>query len=300
MQSVDELVSAIAANLQRLLAEFAEDGKFGVPLPPSDIPPGTNPELLMAYYSGVIDAASTLRKDATAAAVAAKQLEETRRDGQTLVQARREDTQTALDNARRDADRSAEAALIKSVHDGYITVASGALDRAMKRAEFLTTVVAGIAGVYTTLLGLVYGISDRAKPLPPRALWPVVFLALALGFSVVYTSFIRRSGERRRLLPTGSGGLIPQMRLETFFEWTFAGVLQRGWALRLSVVSFACGIALLPLPFITLSSGWATVAVVVAGGALVTAGIAELILFLRRSGRRAEDEVPNAQLTRYL
>jgi hypothetical protein len=38
-------------------------------------------------------------------------------------------------------------------------------------------------------------------------------------------------------------------------EWTFAGVLARSWALRTAVVCFGLGVALLPLPFVTIADG---------------------------------------------
>ena len=35
-------------------------------------------------------------------------------------------------------------------------------------------------------------------------------------------------------------------RLRTFFDWTFAGVLERAWALRLSVISLGIAVTFLP------------------------------------------------------
>src|SRR4051812_2919519 len=80
---------------------------FGVPPPPDDAPADAEVELVKAYYAGVVDAASALRKDATAASVAARDLREKRADTSLETERKRDDAALAVANARIDADREA-------------------------------------------------------------------------------------------------------------------------------------------------------------------------------------------------
>lgn len=72
-----------------------------------------------------------------------------------------------------------------------------------------------------------------------------------------------------RPLVTGIGGTIAEDRLALFVEWVMSGVVSRAWALRLSVISLAVGVLLLPLPFLDLS-GDEAVGILVVGVAVVT------------------------------
>jgi hypothetical protein len=63
------------------------------------------------------------------------------------------------------------------------------------------------------------------------------------------------------------------MRLITFMRWSFAGVLERAWALHAGIVSFGVGIATLPLPFISMKGIWQVIILVVGVGVVaITAG----------------------------
>ena len=73
-----------------------------------------------------------------------------------------------------------------------------------------------------------------------------MFLGISLVLSAYYMSFLRSKTITVALLPSGIGGTLSEQRLRTFFDWTFAGVLERAWALRLSVISL--GIASHPSP----------------------------------------------------
>jgi len=176
----------------------------------------------------------------------------------------RDDTAETLRAARLDADRAAEVALVKSLHDAYVDVTKQSFDRSLKRSESVTTTIGAISGTYTTLLGLVYAVGD-GKPLEPRAVVPVLFLGAALLLASIYAAFLKRGGIQAQLLPSGIGGTVAEDRLRTFLTWTVAGVLQRAWALRSSLVAFGLGIALMPLPFVDVSNSTATMAGAFAG-----------------------------------
>jgi hypothetical protein len=240
---------------------------------PPDAPSDVAPELYKQRFQKQLDIAETIevtREDTGLAVENArtdKVLEvENARDDKVLEVANaredkvlevanaREDKATEVMEARVDADRAAETALLKSVHDAYIEVTKGTLDRSVARAQFLTATIGAVATTYTTLLGVNFAVAN-SKPAPGRALIPVLFLGLALGLAALYVAFLRRTASDRQLLPTGIGGDVAEERLKTFMAWTFAGVLNRAWAIRTSIVAFAVGIAVLPLPFVEISSG---------------------------------------------
>ncbi len=182
-----------------------------------------------------------------------KTVEVTRENTELALQNSRQDTDKAVENARMDADRTAETALLKSIHDAYITVIQGTLDRSVTRAQFLTATIGAIATTYTAVLGVNYAVGS-GKPAPGRAIIPVLALGVAFVLASIYVAYLSPKARRRQLLPSAVGGTVTaERRLVTFMEWTFAGVFDRAWALRGSVVAFAIGIALLPLPFLEIT-----------------------------------------------
>jgi hypothetical protein len=203
------------------------------------------------------------------------------------------ETRIAVRDARVDADLAAETALVQSVHDAYLRVCEASLDRSLKRAEFLTATIGTISTAYTGLLALVYGIGDKQTPLAARALIPVLFLGAALVFAAFYAAFLRRKVVRRDLLPTGVGGTLAQDRLRTFNAWTFAGVLERAWALRTSLVCFGIGVALLPIPFVDVSDSESFVIGAAGAAVAVVWGLVEHLNH-RKATRAAEAKSPEA------
>jgi hypothetical protein len=160
---------------------------------------------------------------------------------------------TALEPAPPDA--AAETDLRSAIHSAYIEAAKGKLDRVASAASFVTTAAGAIGTIYTGLLALVYSVaSTPARPLPARGLAPAVFLALAFFFSVLNIAFIRSSGERRRILPVAETWRAQEARLVTYLLWIEAGATRRAWALRVAVVCLGAAVALLPLPFVSLSA----------------------------------------------
>jgi hypothetical protein len=253
---------------------------------PSNLSPALTDELQKARYQKQLDIAETVQiaRQDTAASVestriaAALAVENARADTELSVENARVDTAEAVENARIDkarevmearvdADRAAEVALLQSVHDGYIEVCKASLDRSLTRATFLVTAITGVSTVYTTLLGVAYAVGTKQK-LPARAMLPVVFLGVALVCAAIYVAFLHGQARERELLPSSVGGDIPEERLKTFMEWSFAGVLDRAWAIRTAIVAFAIGIMLLPLPFVAVS-GFASLVLAGVGVALI-------------------------------
>jgi hypothetical protein len=258
------------------------DISFEVPLPgiPPDAPSDVAKELYKERYQKQLDIAQTVEVTRHDTAVA---LENTRRDKTLEVNNAREDKMVALTEARRDADRTAETALLKAVHDAYIDVTKGSLDRSVSRAQFLTATIGAVSTAYTAFLGVRFAVASN-KPAPARGLVPVVFLGLALALAALYVAFLSRRAARRRLLPTGIGGVVAEERLKIFMEWTFAGVAARAWALRTGIVAFAVGIAELPLPFISIPSTTENVVVVVGAAVVLAWGAGEALVWYRQRG----------------
>jgi hypothetical protein len=164
--------------------------------------------------------------------------------------------QAALAASREDTDWAVDAALVKSLHDAYITVTQSSIDRSLTRINVVTASIGAVTTIYTALLALVYAAkSDSGKQLSGVALVPAVFLGLALFLVTVYAAMFRNSSsEREPLLPSGiGGGTIVQDRLQTFMKWCFATIGARTWALHAGIVSMGVGVATLPLPFIKTS-----------------------------------------------
>jgi len=208
-------------------------------------------------------------------------LDNTRWDTQHTLDNARWDTQHTLDNARwdtflalrhsrEDAAAAVEATLLGAVHGGYLTIAQGSLDRAVQRATYVTTAAGAVATLYTGILGLRF--TSGQPSLPTRSLIPALFIGAAVAFSTFYMAFLRGSTRRQELLPSGLGGNIAETRLLDFMEWSFGGVLARAWSLRLSVISLALGLALLPIGFVQLSTS--------ATWALSLAAVALLVLWI--------------------
>jgi hypothetical protein len=153
-----------------------------------------------------------------------------------------------------DRALSQEPELRAAIHAAYIEVQKGKIERSYRAADFVTRAAGTIATIYTGLLALVYSVSTNPpRPLPARGIAPAIFLALAFFFSVVNVGFIRRSGKRVDILVEAESWKDQQIRLNRFLQWIDRGAMQRAWALRAGVVCLGAGVALLPLPFISLS-----------------------------------------------
>jgi hypothetical protein len=177
------------------------------------------------------------------------------------------------------AARKADQDLVAAIHTAYLDVAKGSLDRAIQRGNTLTAAATVIATADSGLLALRFS-ADKGQPLPAYGFASLIFLAISMLCNGIYAAFLSREQKNLslgELLPSAVGTTeIRQQRLTTFFQWTFAGVLARSWALRTGVVSLGLAIALIPLPFAT--RNWATIAIGVAGVVLALWLIGEALL----------------------
>jgi hypothetical protein len=146
--------------------------------------------------------------------------------------------QLEVEDRRRDAFLSA-----------YLAVAQATLDRMLKRAETLATVVVAVATIYGSILGVAFSIKDGA-PLPWIGLVPAVILGASLVCVAVYLGSTNKGEMTGRALAAGSGPRADQKRLNTFVEWVNSVALNRACALNASVILLAVGIMCFPLPFI--------------------------------------------------
>ena len=216
----------------------------------------------------------------------------------TALEASRADVQTAHNASRGDADRAAEAALVKSLHDAYISVTQSSIDRSLTRTNVVTASISAVITIYTGLLALVYAAkSGSGRPLTAAAIIPALFLGLALLLVTVYAAMFKNSSsERGPLLPTGVGGQLVEYRLTTFMEWCFATVGARAWALHAGIVSLGWGVVSLPMPFVTLTGKEQAAILIV--GLLAVGGTAAVTAYLDRrrrgDGGGAEPAPPEA------
>jgi hypothetical protein len=178
-------------------------------------------------------------------------LDNSRWDTRHTLENTRWDSYLALKRGREDTALAVDSTLLEAVHNGYVTVTQGSLDRAVQRATYVTTAAGAVATLYTAILAARFSASH---PPSARSIIPALFVGGAVAFSTWYMAFLRGHTRKQNLLPAGSGGNIAETRLLDFMEWTFSGVLARAWSLRLSVISLALGLALLPIGFIQLST----------------------------------------------
>jgi hypothetical protein len=163
----------------------------------------------------------------------------------------------------------------KAIHAAYIEVHKGKIDRTAAAATFVTTAAGAIGTLYTGLLALAFSVeATPAKPLPARGLVPAIFLALAFFFSVLRIGFVKRSGTHTHILGPAETWEGQELRLLQFMYWVDRGALARAWSLRISVVCLGAAVALLPLPFLSLST-WAAAVFI----GVVTAVVALYIAF---------------------
>jgi hypothetical protein len=177
-----------------------------------------------------------------------------------------------------------EADLRVAIQQAYLDTAKAKLDRTAAAADFVTKAAGGIGTVYTGLLALAYSVSSTTPhPLPARALAPAILLAAAFLLSVVNASFIRSTSHSFNPLPVAETADDQAARLIAFLTWIERRASRRLWALRSAVVALGASVILLPLPFISLSSGWLTALIAVT---MSTVGL-YLLVELALQGRAA-------------
>ena len=158
--------------------------------------------------------------------------------------------QDAEDIDSRKAGWAYDYAVREVLHNAYVDVIKGAIDRSQSRAQYIQTAAAAISTAYAAILALSFKADGTAAhPLPARGIVPTFFLGLAIAFSAIYLSYIGRGSSVPG--PSAGASLIEneERRLETFVAWASLPILARIYFLQAAVISLAVGIALLPIVY---------------------------------------------------
>src|SRR5919204_1191413 len=129
------------------------------------------------------------------------------------------------------------------------SVAHGSIDRTRAGAATVQTAAAAIAALYTSLLGVVFSVTNN--PLPSRGVIPVLFLGLAILASTGYLAYLTRAASIRLLEAKPSQFEREAERARSLILWTRKACEHNAYLLQLSVVALGFGLAFLPAPFIS-------------------------------------------------
>ena len=193
-------------------------------------------------------------------------------------------------------------AMLQAVHNGYIEVAKGSIDRSIQRADFLQKVAAAIASVYTGVLALSFvssiGENEKGIILPVTGIIPAVFLGISFFLAAIYISFVTNApavkGEKSDGSLTGS---VDSQR-NSFILWNKATVMRRVPWMQAATLSLGVGILLLPIPYLNIPDKTLWLLMGIGLGLII---LIPLVFWLvsRRLNRRKEQGVPdNAMVSR--
>jgi hypothetical protein len=152
------------------------------------------------------------------------------------------------DTASLQAMEDAANASVAAFHNAVLEVSKSAIDRARTGAETVQKAAGAIGGLYTGLLAAAFSVAER--PLPPRGLVPAILLGWAIAWSTAYLAYLSNAKPVRKPQPTSDFETGAMRRSIAFIRWTRSGAMNRKYALHVSVVALALGVALLPAPFI--------------------------------------------------
>jgi len=143
----------------------------------------------------------------------------------------------------------------KKLYAELLTLATQSVDRARKSAELVQGAAVAIAGLYTTILGLIFVAKDN--PMPWRGIVPTVFFAAAVVLAMGYVAYITRTpGVVQPIAPVTDNAQHRLIRRAYFYtQITRALVGQRAHLLRAAVVSLAIGVLFLPGIFLEFGEG---------------------------------------------
>ena len=184
------------------------------------------------------------------------------------------------------AERAAEYALQKSIHDARVTIAANSIDRGYKAAEFVRNVASAIATVYTGVAGLSFAVKNGIR-LPARGIVPAVFLGFALVLSTAYVAWLGRASATKAPTPTSVFHEYQERRLNAFMDWTSTIALRRAYVLRSAVIALGAAVVFLPMAFIMLP-GWFVWGAPIVAAVLTLAFPWMIGAFSRRRERRLE------------
>jgi hypothetical protein len=154
------------------------------------------------------------------------------------------------ENLRKAQVESEEKVFVATV-DALRTATTGAIERSRDTAKYVQTAAIAAAGLYTGLLGFVFGIADSAADLPLRGAIPTVFFGLAVALSTWYIAYVPDdAGERRWPTPSSLPRENARLNLDFVVGWINGIITPRAWALRAASLYMLLAIAFLPAPFI--------------------------------------------------
>lgn len=156
-----------------------------------------------------------------------------------------------LDLERRKAQQAGEQKSFEDTLSDLRTSAIARIERARDAAKYVQTASIAAAGLYTGLLGFVFGFAEGATALPIRAVIPTVFFGLSIAFSTWYLAFLPDRAttvrwQRPRNTPRGNA----QSHLATVGMVVTASVTQRAWSMRAAALSLLVAVTCLPIAFI--------------------------------------------------
>jgi hypothetical protein len=232
----------------------------------------TNKELIKLRYQAWLD----LNQEKTRAGLAQRE-------------AQRAET-AAADRETEKAAWANEYALAQAIHNAYVEVAKGEIDRMTARAEFVQKVSAAISGIYIAALGLTFGIGEHSTPLPAQGFAATIFLGLAIFLATAYAVFVTEPEPVEG--PTGGDLYTYQNeRLQKFILWARATSLNRRQLLNASILSLGIGVVCLPLAYLNLRLE-AVEAMVLAGLVITAIPFIGLLFERRQESQPAEQPAP--------
>jgi hypothetical protein len=171
-----------------------------------------------------------------------------------LSAAKKEAREKAIFDAkikRAESNKTAEDAINAEFYKAVFAVAQGSIDRTRASAATVQTASAAIAALYTSLLGVVFSVTNN--PLPSRGVIPVLFLGLAILASTGYLAYLTHAAPIRLLEAKPSRFEREAERARSLIIWTRRASEHKAYLLRLSVVALGFGLAFLPAPFLSFS-----------------------------------------------
>jgi hypothetical protein len=154
----------------------------------------------------------------------------------------------AADAARVQARDNAAFASIAAFHAALIDLSKTAMERARAGAENVQKAEAAVLALYTAALTVAFSVTEH--PLPSRGVVPLILLGWALVWSTAYLAYLTKPKAVDKPVPTTDFEQGAMRRSVAFIKWSRSGALNRAYALRVSVIALAFGVALLPAPFV--------------------------------------------------
>jgi hypothetical protein len=170
----------------------------------------------------------------------------------------RADNAIALEKLRAENAEALRKAHVESEDKVFVgtieslrTAAVAAIDRSRETAKYVQTASVAASGLYTGLLGLVFGVADTAEDLPLRGAIPTVFFGLAIAFSTWYLAFLPdKSTELLWPQPSSLPRQNAKRNLDYLIRWVNTVVTARAWSLRAATLYLLLAVAFLPVAFI--------------------------------------------------